>query len=84
MELSLCRLLCKRKHCLIPRSNRVSDLNCPQRGHGHFRFAPMLMPISLSYPPFFILQIKNCYLADKKLPPEGASTLNLVANVARC
>ena len=24
------------------------------------------------------------YLADKKLPPEGASTLNLVAIVARC
>ena len=24
---------------------------CPQRGHGHFRFATMSMPMSLSHPP---------------------------------
>gem|GEM_PF-4696422 len=26
-------------------------ISCPQRGHGHFRFATMSMPMSLSHPP---------------------------------
>jgi|GEM_PF-3048403 len=34
-----------------PQKSSKDDFCCPQRGHGHFRFAAMLMPISLSYPP---------------------------------
>ena len=45
-------------HCLIPRSNRVSDLNCPQRGRAsHARHC--LIPRKKTRSVFFeFLQIR--------------------------
>ena len=50
--------------CLIPRSNRVSDLNCPQRGR--------LRRPALSNPPQVIADTITC------CPQRGLVSMNIV------
>ena len=57
-------------HCLIPRSNRVSDLNCPQRGRAsHARHC--LIPRK---------KTRSVFLQ----PPKGAAFLEHCAVTTRC
>ena len=39
-------------HCLIPRSNRVSDLNCPQRGRRALPARHCLIPRKIIFDDF--------------------------------